>query len=60
MYGRFVKESNEDDWKWEIGDNLEIIIFFFCYIYNILVFGNIFFLKYDWCINFFCLNIIMV
>lgn len=29
MYGIFVKESNEDDWKWEIGDNLEIIIFFF-------------------------------
>lgn len=43
MYGIFVKESNEDDWKWGIGDNLEIIIFFFCYIYNSLVFGNIFF-----------------
>lgn len=59
-HGRFVKESNEDDWKREIGDNPETTTSFLRHTYNISAPGNIFFSKHDWCINFFCSNITTV
>lgn len=42
-HGRFVKESNEDDWKREIGDNPETTTSFLRHTYNISAPGNIFF-----------------
>lgn len=41
--GIFVKESNEDDWKRDIGDNPETTISSLRHTYNISAYGNIFF-----------------
>lgn len=40
---RFVEESNEDDWKREIGDNPETTTSFLRHTYNMSAPGNIFF-----------------
>lgn len=40
--GRFVKESNEDDWKRDIGDNPETTTSSLRHTYNISAPGNIF------------------
>lgn len=42
-HGIFVKESNEDDWKREIGDNPETTTSSLRHKYNISAPGNIFF-----------------
>lgn len=42
-HGIFVKESNEDDWKREIGDNPETTTSSLRHTYNISAPGNIFF-----------------